>query len=294
MDKLPLSVLIPTLNEARNIADCLAAVAFADDCVVFDSHSTDDTLELARAAGARVVQREFDTFSAHKNWALDNIDFAHEWILIVDADERVTPKLATEIAMVVNAEIAEDADNGYYIARQNIFQGKWLRHAGMYPDWRLRLFRRGRARYEDRLVHEHMKVEGHAGFLSHHFVHQDFKGIERYFERHNHYTSLEAIEVYRLLHGAPGGEGVIAAKLISRGPMRRRAVRQFAYRYLPLRPFILFFYIYILRLGFCDGALGFRHCLIRAFNEYQLCLKLIELEDPTSPMAAKYKHLIER
>ena len=294
MAKLPLSVLIPTLNESRNIAGCLAAVAFADDCIVFDSHSTDETLELARAAGARVVQREFDVFSRHKNWALDNIDFAHEWILIVDAAERVTPKLATEIASVVNAEIVEGADAGYYIARQNIFQGKWLRHAGMYPDWRLRLFRHGKARYEDRVVHEHMKIEGHAGFLNHHFIHQDFKGLERYFERHNNHTSLESIEVHRLLHGAAGGDEVIAGKLLSRGPMRRRAVRHFAYRYLPLRPFILFFYIYVLRLGFLDGAIGFRHCLIRTFNEYQLCLKLMELDDPTSPMAVKYKDLIER
>ena len=294
MDKIPLSVLIPTLNEAGNIAECLESVGFADECIVFDSYSTDDTLELARAGGARIVQREFDVFSAHKNWALDNIDFAHEWILILDADERVTPRLATEIASVVNAAIGEDSDNGYYIARQNIFQGKWVRHAGMYPDWRLRLFRRGKARYEDRVVHEHMKVDGHAGFLNHHFVHRSFRGIEHYFERHNHYTSLEAIEVYRLLRRPPGGDGVIAGKLISRGPMRRRAVRQFAYRYLPLRPFILFFYIYVLRLGFADGAIGFRHCMIRAFNEYQLCLKLKELDDPTSPMAVKYKDLIER
>ena len=291
LEKLSLSVLIPTRDEARNIVECLEAVGFADELIVFDSHSTDDTLELARAAGARIVQREFDVFSTHKNWALDNIEFAHEWILIVDADERVTPMLAAEIARVIGDPGAAD---GYYIARQNIFQGKWIRHAGMYPDWQLRLFRRGRARYEDRIVHEHMRVDGETGFLKNHFIHHDFKGIERYFERHNHYTSLEAVEVHRMLHALPGSDRVIAGSLSARGPQRRRAVKHFAYRHLPGRALLLFFYMYVWRLGFLDGRIGFRYCLIRAFHEYQISLKLIELGDADSPMATKYKNDIER
>ncbi len=291
METLPLSVLIPTLNEARNIANCLAAVAFAGERVVFDSHSTDETLEIARAAGARIVQREFDVFSRHKNWALDNIDFAHDWLLIVDADERVTPALAAEIA----AAIADpDAADGYYIARQNLFQGKWIRHAGMYPDWQLRLFRRGKARYEDRIVHEHMVADGRTAFLGNHFIHHDFKGVERYFERHNHYTSLEAVEVHRMLQGKPGGDRAMTGDASSRGPKRRRALKNFAYRHLPMRAVLVFLYMYVWKLGFLDGRIGFRYCLIRAFHEYQISLKLIELGDAGSPMATKYKDDIER
>ena len=291
METLPLSVLIPTRDEARNIADCLAAVAFADERIVFDSHSTDETLALARTAGARIVQREFDVFSRHKNWALDNIEFAHDWILIVDADERVTPELAAEIATTIRAA---DAADGYYIARQNLFQGKWIRRAGMYPDWQLRLFRRGKARYEDRIVHEHMVVDGRAAFLRHHFVHHDFKGIERYFERHNHYTSLEAVEVHRLLNALPGSDRVIVGDLSAPGPQRRRAIKHFAYRHLPGRAFLMFLYMYVWKLGFLDGRIGFRYCLIRAFHEYQISLKLLELRDADSPMASKYKDYITR
>lgn len=291
MKTIPLSVLIPTRDEARNIADCLAAVAFADERIVFDSHSTDETLPLARAAGARIVQREFDVFSRHKNWALDNIEFAHDWILIVDADERVTPELAAEIAATIRAT---DAADGYYIARRNLFQGKWIRRAGMYPDWQLRLFRRGKARYEDRIVHEHMVVDGRAAFFRHHFVHHDFKGIERYFERHNHYTSLESVEIHRMLNALPGSDRVIAGDLSASGPQRRRAIKHFAYRHLPGRAFLMFLYMYVWKLGFLDGRIGFRYCMIRAFHEYQISLKLLELRDADSPMASKYKDYITR
>ncbi len=291
MDKLPLSVLIPTKNETRNIADCLASVAFAGERVVFDSCSTDDTREIAQAQGARIVQRAFDVFSRHKYWALDNIDFAYDWILIVDADERVPPELAEEIARVVADAGAAD---GYYIARQNLFQGKWIRHAGMYPDWQLRLFRRGKARYEDRIVHEHMVVNGRTAFLRNHFVHHDFKGIERYFERHNHYTSLEAVEIHRMLAGRDSGQHVIAGDLAARGPQRRRAIKNFAYRHLPMRAFLVFLYMYVWKLGFLDGRIGFRYCLVRALHEYQVSLKLIELRDPNSPMSARYREYIGR
>ena len=143
--KTPVSVLICTKNEERNLGACLESVSWADDCVVLDSYSDDDTVNIARRGGARVVQREFDNFSAHKNWALDNIDFRHDWILIVDADERVTPDLAREIAAIVSGS---PPHHGYYVARQNWFAGTWIRHGGWYPDWNLRLLRRGQGRYE--------------------------------------------------------------------------------------------------------------------------------------------------
>ena len=154
---IPISVLIPTRNEERNLAACLESVAWAGERVVFDSYSDDRTLEIAAAHGARVVQRTFDNFSSHKNWALEHIDFAHPWVLILDADERVTPALAKEISALF---VRGPQHNGYYLARKIIWRGRWLRYGGRYPDYNLRLIRHGYGRYEPRLVHEHMVVDG--------------------------------------------------------------------------------------------------------------------------------------
>lgn len=287
---VPLTVIVPTRNEHRNIKDCLASAAFAADRVVFDSYSDDDTTQLAKEAGARVIQRHFDVFSTHKNWAIDHIDTPYEWVMFLDADERIPADLSEEIAAIVTGE--SDAD-GYYVARQNLFAGKWIRHGGMYPDWQLRLFRKGKARYEDRIVHEHMLVDGASGFLKNHLIHHDYKGIERYFERHNHYTSLEAVEIIRAERASAKGD-TIGASLWARGPRRRRAIKQFAYRYAPGRALLVFIYMYLFRLGFLDGRIGFRYCLIRAFHEYQISLKLLELRQAGSPIHTKYRHYLER
>jgi glycosyltransferase involved in cell wall biosynthesis len=285
LPKTPISVLICTKNEERNLGACLESVSWAADCVVLDSYSTDATISLAQDRGARVVQREFDDFSTHKNWALDHIDFQHDWILIVDADERVTPDLAREITSLV---AAGPQRNGYYLARQNWFAGTWIRHGGWYPDWNLRLLRRGRGRYEPRLVHEHILLEGPPGYLQHPLVHYDYKGIERYFERHNVYSSLEAVEAYRTLT-SPGQPQGLPAVLRAQGPERRRFLKNLAYRYLPARALIKFIWMYFIKLGFLDGRMGFRYCLLHTFYDYQISLKLEELRDPQSPMSRKYK-----
>lgn len=291
LHSLPVSVIVPTRNEERNLAACLDGLAFADELIVYDSYSDDSTLEIAQSKGARIVQRAFDVFSTHKNWAIDNIDFAHDWLLIVDADERVSPALATEIAAVVRRN-DPNGPAGYYIARQNFFAGRWIRHCGMYPDYQLRLFRRGRARYENRIVHEHMQVDGSTGKLKNHFVHRDDKGIERYIDRHNVYSSLEAVEIHRLLNGRSGD--TIQPNFWKGGPPRRRALKNFAYRYLPMRSFFVFLYMYLAKAGFLDGRIGFRYCLLRAIYEYQIGAKLIELRNPDSAMWAQYRHWLER
>ena len=291
VSKVRLSAIVPTKNEERNIGACLDCLDFASERIVFDSHSDDATLDIARARDAKIVQRKFDVFSTHKNWALDNIDFANDWILLVDADERVDATLAAEIQSIVTRNDA-DGPVGYYIARKNVFAGKWIRHAGMYPDFQLRLFRRGRARYEDRIVHEHMKVDGATGTLTHHFIHHDYKGIERYFDRHNVYTSLEAVEIHRMMNGLSAD--TIKPNFWRKGPPRRRALKNFAYRYLPMRSVCIFLYMYLAKAGFLDGRIGFRYCLIRAFHEYQISVKLLELRDPDSAMSIKYRHWLER
>ena len=288
LPKPSVSVLICTKNEALNLPGCLESVAWADDVVVFDSFSDDDTVKLAGQSGARVVQRQFDNFSAHKNWALDHVDFAHEWVLIVDADERVSPALAREIAGAV-ARPGEIC--GYYLARQNYFGGAWIRHGGWYPDYNLRLLQRGRGRYEARLVHEHVLLQGPAGLLKNPLIHHDYKGIERYFERHNVYSSLEAVEARRTLTTAGPARG-LPALLGARGPERRRFLKNLAYRHLPARSLFKFIWMYLIKLGFLDGRLGFRYCLLHTFYEYQVSLKLDELQDPGSPISQKYRDLL--
>ena len=286
--KAPLSVLIPTRNEERNLAACLKSVDWADEIIVFDSNSMDATLDLARTAGATIVQRKFDNFAAHKNWALDNIEFRHGWVLLLDADERIPEALADEIRVAVGQATGPV---GYYIARQTLFCGRWIRHGGVYPDYNLRLLRRGFGRYEDRLVHEHVVLDGAAGYFRNHLIHDDDKGFERYLERHNHYTSLEAVEIVRLRKGLRHGK--LAGDLSLPGPARRRWLKSFAQRWLPLRPLCLFLYMYVVKAGFLDGRTGLRYCLLKMFFEYQIEIKVGELRDRGSPLYRRYRAFLE-
>lgn len=286
--KVPVSVIVLTKDEERNIGICLDSLAWADEVIVFDSYSSDRTVDIAREKGASVVARKFDNFAAHKNWAIDNLDLRHDWIFFVDADERGTPLLAEETRQVVSDPLSR---NGYYVAGENWLWGKPMR--AIYPNFNLRLIRRGKGRYEDRIVHEHMVIEGPAGYLKNHLVHMDDKGIERWYDRHNNYSSMEAVEAWRLLN-AHEKESSITARITARGPERRRALKQFAYRYLPARPIWQFLYLYIVKRGILDGRRGFRYCVLKMFYEYQVSLKIEELNDPDSPMSEKYRHLLNR
>jgi hypothetical protein len=173
--------------------------------------------------------------------------------------------------------------HGYYLARQNWFAGAWIRHGGWYPDWNLRLLRRGRGRYEARLVHEHILLTGPPGYLQNPLIHYDYKGIERYFERHNVYSSLEAVEAFWTLN-APRPEG-LPASLRAKGPGRRRFLKNLAYRYLPARALVKFLWMYCFKLGFLDGRMGFRFCVLHTFHDYQISLKLEELRELKSAIS---------
>lgn len=280
--RVPVSVIIPTRNEERNLRQTLASVIhWADQVIVFDSFSDDRTVEIAEEMGAQVAQRRFDNFSAHKNWALDNLPLRNEWVFFLDADERPTPALKAEVA----GELGDPGRSidGFYVGRQNVFMGKWIRHGGWYPNWNLRLFKHRFGRYEDRIVHEHVILRGQVSYLVNPLLHDDYKGLERYFERHNVYSSMEAIEVFRFLNGS-GAEN-LQPSFWRRGPERRRVLKQLAYRYLPCRPLVKFLWMYFARAGFLDGRAGFRYCVLQTFYEYQVSLKLIELRsDANSPL----------
>ncbi|HVS84910.1 MAG TPA: glycosyltransferase family 2 protein [Gaiellaceae bacterium] len=277
----PLSVLIPTLNEQENLPAALASVAFADDVVVVDSGSTDRTAELAEAAGARVVTFAYPGHGPKKkNWALENVEFRHPWVLLLDADERVS----ADLRAAIERAIASDEYEGYYIDREFVFMGRSLRC--FRPNWNPRLVRIGRGRFEDlglfdlpgtgdNEIHEHLVIDGRAGYLREPLVHQDYRGIGEWTQRHNKYATWEA-HLYRRFRSEPVGVGPVG--LLQLDPAeRKRALRRVWVR-LPCRPALRFFVWYVLRRGFLDGRPGLWFCMLMSWYELLIGLKLRELE----------------
>jgi len=272
-----ISVLIPVKNETRNIEACLKSVAWSDDVVVVDSNSTDSTIEKAERLGARVVQFQWGgQFPKKKNWALENVKWKHDWVLILDADERILPELAAEM----QAEVMSPKADGYFLNRRFIFLDQWIKHCGYYPSWNLRLFRHRLGRYEklhtgdagsgDNEVHEHIVLTGKAGHLKHDMLHYAYPDIATWVEKHNRYSNWEAeVEVL-------GSRGGVAGNNIGPGLQRRRALREWSRR-MPFRPALRFCYSYFLKLGFLDGRAGFIFCRLLATYEMLNVYKAYEL-----------------
>ncbi|ALD92148.1 glycosyltransferase family 2 protein [Cupriavidus gilardii] len=268
------SVLILTLNEEKNLARCLESVSWSDDVVVLDSYSTDQTLEIARRHGARVFQRKFDNWSAHQNWANENIDFKHKWVYYSDADEVVSPELAAELREIADRVPGDEAAApvAYRVRYKNYFLGKWIRFAGGYPIWVLRFFQPDKVRWE-RLVNPAPVVDGSVGFLRHHFLHYSFnKGFDAWFDKHNKYSMGEALETIRSLDE---DKFRFSSLLASDPPARRRALKELSFR-LPMRPVARFLYLYLLKFGFIDGKAGFHYCVLVSIYEYMVVLKVQE------------------
>src|SRR5262245_57199530 len=198
----PPSILILTKDEEVNIEACLKTCLFSDDIVVLDSYSTDRTLEIAQKfPNVRIVQRKFDTWSKHSNWALENIKFKHSWVYYSDADERITPEMQQEIVRRIN-DPAERFD-AYRVEYKNMFMDTWIRWGGLYTVWIIRLFRPDKILYEDREVNAHPVVKGELGDLQEHFIHYSFnKGLVPWCHKHNSYSEMEAKEAVRIIeHG---------------------------------------------------------------------------------------------
>lgn len=285
--KCPISILIPTRNEAANLPACLESCRFADEIVVVDSASTDGTQQIAQDFGATVVDFQWNgQLPKKKNWALANVPWRHEWVLIVDADERVTPALANELQRVA---AAPDRD-GYYVNRCFWFLDGWLRHCGYYPSWNLRFFRHRLGRYEqlagvadtgsgDNEVHEHVILPGSTGRLRHELEHFAFPTIGIWVEKHNRYSNWEA----RLLNSAAGQSASVGASL---DPVlaRKRRLKHLATR-LPFRPALRFLYHYVIRAGFLDGYRGYVFCRLMGIYEFLSSAKAAELRrgEKTNP-----------
>jgi glycosyltransferase involved in cell wall biosynthesis len=263
-----ISILILTYDEAINLPDCLSSVAFSDDVVVLDSGSTDATVQLAEAAGATVLQRPFDNYAAQRNFGLSH-DFQHDWILMLDADERIPEDFVEEIRAVTGRKV--NPVTLYRMRRKDMFMGRWLKRSSGYPTWFGRLFRKGAVRVE-REINEEYYTDGEIGLLEGHLIHYPFnKGITYWLERHNRYSSMEA---KKLLHERM--EKVEWSNFLSKDPMlKRKAFKAFAYR-MPFRPLLTFCFLYFVKLGFLDGKAGFHFSLMRSIYEYMISLKMRE------------------
>lgn len=266
------SVLILTLNEEQNLPCCLASVAWSDDIVVLDSGSTDRTIEIAKAAGARVVHRVLDNWSGQQNWATANIQFKHSWVFYLDADETADEKLGREV-MEVTRSGPEDLV-AYRLRRKETLWGKWIKHSSMYPVWHLRMFRPGKVRWQ-RLVHPEAIPDGPTGRLKGHLVHDSFsKGLEPWIAKHITYAELEAIEALKVLDD---GEFDFAGLFLPRKPVRRRRAMKLLRWYLPFRPLWRFLYMYVFRMGFLDGIPGYNYCRLLAMYQFMIDCNMKEL-----------------
>jgi glycosyltransferase involved in cell wall biosynthesis len=247
-ESLPLSLIVITRDAAHELADCLAAAPFAAEAVVVDSGSCDDTVALARRLGARVVEQPFLGFGPQKNFAVAQA--AHDWVLCVDADERVTPELRAAIVALFAHGIP--AAPAYTMARRNRFLGRWLAHGEGYPDWNVRLFDRRRARWSADPVHEHVVADGPVARLHGDLLHASAESIEDYIAKQNRYTTLQA----EAMHAR--GERASAARVA-------------------LSPLARFLRFYVVKLGFLDGVAGFAHIAIGSFASFLKYVKLRSL-----------------
>lgn len=268
---MSVSIFIQTLNEQQNLPRCLASVAWSDDIVVLDSLSSDRTVEIARAAGARVFQRQYDGRANNQNWAVENIEFKHPWVWHTDADEVTPPELAGEIGKVTSD--ASRSEVVYYVRPKNMLFGKWLRHGGQSNVWIARLWRPDKIRWE-RTANPIARIDGPVGYLENHFVHHLFsKGFQGWFERINKATTREALENMKAIDS---GE-IDWRGLFCRNPRRRRDALKSVSYHLPARPLAVFLYMYFLKAGFLDGRPGLAIALLKAMQEYEICLKIVEL-----------------
>jgi glycosyltransferase involved in cell wall biosynthesis len=241
-----LSAVVITLDEEARLRRCLESVAWADEIVVVDAGSTDKTVQIAREFTERVLVRPWPGFAAQKNFALEQA--RGDWILSLDADEEVSGELRAEVGAVLAGEGRHD---GYAVPRRNLFLGQWIRHGGLYPDWQLRLFRRGRGRFREHAVHESVRVEGSVGRLRGHLVHTSYRDVADFIERANRYSTLAAAE--QLARGARAGALELA-----------------------LRPLGRFLGMYVLRRGFLDGRKGLLLAGLYAYYVFMRTAKVWE------------------
>jgi glycosyltransferase involved in cell wall biosynthesis len=272
-----IEIIFTVKNEEMNLPFSIPAVKdWADKVWVVDSESTDRTLEIAREHGCGVRVQKWLGFAGQKNWAIDNLPIESDWVMIVDGDEVILPELRDEILKLCARPVDEVPEAAFYINRYFIFLGKRIRHCGYYPSWNIRLFKRSKARYEQRDVHEHMIADGPVGYLKGHMEHNDRRSLEVLMDKHNKYSTLEAREIFRVRKGQ--STATFKESFLGNELERRRWIKHYLYPKLPCKWAFRFMYMYFLKLGFLDGITGFRFSMFITAYELLIHLKIIELE----------------
>jgi glycosyltransferase involved in cell wall biosynthesis len=276
---LPVSVIIPVHNEAKNLPRCLQALKGAGQVYVIDSQSTDESVEIACMHGAEVVQFHYQGgWPKKRQWAMNTLPIAYEWILLLDADEALTPQLGEEI----REAIQNPAVDGYFISLRTSFLGRVLRH-GDVGLWKLSLFRRGKGWYECRLkdqdasmadmeVHEHVVVEGATARLRSPLIHHNAESLSRYIQKHDQYSNWESRVLLQ-----NGDDRDLPPSLFGRQAQRRRWLKRKLFA-VPGSPLLLFLYRYFFRLGFLDGVPGVIYCGFQAVQMFHTKAKIYELK----------------
>ena len=270
-----IEVVMIVRDEEVNVPHSIGSVVgWADRVWVVDSGSTDRTCEIARSLGAEVVSKEWLGYARQKNWALDTLAIEAPWILILDADESVTPELRERLLAIAARPVAEVQESAFHVNRYFVFLGGVIRHCGYYPSWNVRFLKRGRARYEEREVHEHMVADGPVGFVHADLEHNDRRPLEHHIAKHNRYSSMEARAIFAERSSVSQG---LPARFFG-GPLeRRRWIKRYVYPRLPAKFAFRFLWMYLLKLGFLDGVTGWRFCLFISAYELQIEQKLVEL-----------------
>jgi len=276
---LPVSVIVPVRNEAGNLPRCLESLREAGEVYVIDSQSSDATVEIASSYGAKVVQFQYHGgWPKKRQWAMDTLPFAYDWIFLVDADEALTPELAEEIAQAIR----NPGIDGYYIALQTYFLGRVLRHGGTGL-YKLSLFRRGKGRFECRLkdqdasmadmeVHEHVVLEGKSAKLKHPLLHHNVQSLSHYIQKHNEYSNWEA----RVWLQGEESYRDLPPSLFGTQAQRRRWLRKKFFRF-PGSPWLFFIYRYVFQLGFMDGVPGLIYSGLQGVQFFHIKAKIYEL-----------------
>ncbi|CCG99601.1 glycosyl transferase family 2 [Fibrella aestuarina BUZ 2] len=275
---LPVTVLVLTKNEEPNVLHCLrSVVGWAAAVFVLDSGSTDRTVELAEAAGATVFHRDFDNYAAQRNYALQALPIATDWVLFLDADEYIDQALQQEIGHVMTQPASHA---GYFMAFKFVFMNRWIRRGGYYPTYILRLFKRAAVQQIDRLMDEQITVNGSVGYLQTPFIHHDRKPVLFWYEKHVRYVP------YQLADLTPKEQSLHWADATNQRARKRWVKEQVWVRIPPLlRPFLYFVYRYVLLLGFLDGRAGFIFHVSHAFL-YQFMIAAVYLDQKKpSPLA---------
>jgi glycosyltransferase involved in cell wall biosynthesis len=267
---LSVSVIVLTKNEAFNLPRLFASLAWCNDVHVVDSESTDETRTLAESAGAHVYVHPFEGFGAQRNWALSNCRIKHEWVLFLDADEVTPPAFVRALEEATRSAAPSVA--GYYCCWKMMVEGVWLKRCDHFPKWQFRLLRPGRARFID-YGHGQKEdsVEGDALYLPEPYEHHALsKGWADWLDRHNRYSTREAIE---RLESPLDWKGLFSAE----GPRRNRSLKTWVSR-IPGWPPVRFLMTYFFNLGFLEGRAGFNYCVNLAYYEYLIQLKMNEMK----------------